>query len=108
MLETLITLTKSLAEKLTNQKLKEIIIYCNINVGDDRKIFLVVLEKLNMTKAKAYSVELSKKLTKLSKQSDVIFTHFPNNLGFLVKMGKNTRKIKQDSFQFILKGYVLK
>ena len=91
----MLNLTKSLAVKPTKQKLEEIITYWNRNVGGLRNSFLDGLNNLNVAKENSDSKELSESFTKLSEQSDRIFTHFPNSLGskIAVKLGKNTKRL---------------
>ena len=93
--EVLTTLTKNLAEKPTKQRLKEIIIDWNNNVGLCRKWFLDGLKSLNRAKEETDSKELSENLTKLIEQSDCIFTHFQNKFGskIAVKLGKKTKRL---------------
>ena len=90
--EVLINLIKSLAAIPTKQKLKEIIIDWNINIGSYRNLFVKGLDRLKMAKEKSDSKEMTENFNKLSEQSDRILTHFHNNLGskVTVKLGKKT------------------
>ena len=94
MLEVLINLIKSLAVIPTKQKLKEIVIDWNINIGSYRKLFVKGLDRLKMAKEKSDSKEMTENFNKLSEQSDRILTHFQNNLGSKVAV-KLKKKIKR-------------
>ena len=93
--EGLTSLTKNLAEIPTKQRLKEIIIGWNNNVGLYRKWFLDGLKSLNRAKEESDSKELSENLTKLIEQFDCIITHFQNNFGskIAVKLEKKTKRL---------------